>query len=233
MLNATDGVGDFGEIDPSGTENYIIDTDIALDSLCLSYAFDVKIRVFFVREHGGPNALFHPGTFPGLAPFARYGKEPDEDRDGTILLGTRLMKSEIREGRRYAILAILGHESAHAMQKKNQCALPGKWRELHADYMGGYWMARRKPHVPNQDPRQAYRSLCLMGDYHFNQPGHHGTPDERGNAFEAGYRYGLSVVKTDPEGSIKQAEAAKAYHQRLILMESLESREDAVRDRRD
>ncbi|BCW45194.1 hypothetical protein [Arthrobacter sp. StoSoilB5] len=33
--------------------------------------------------------------------------------------------------------------------------------------------------------------LTLLGDYHFQDPGHHGTPDQRSKAFMAGYNSGV------------------------------------------
>ena len=230
-LNAKDGVGDFGEIDQSGTGNDKIDIDIATDSIGLSWAFEVKISVFFVKEGGGPNAKFHPGSLPGLRQFARVGQDPDDDRDGTILLGTKLMRSEIEQGRRYAISAIVGHEFGHAMQAKNRCSLHRKWAELHADYMGGYWVARRY-FDPVQAPSQAYASICRMGDYDFNSVGHHGTPEERGDAFEAGCRYGVSIEKANPKRSMDRDDAANAYRAGLKFIEEIRSRGHAADDPR-
>jgi hypothetical protein len=230
-LNATDGVDDVGEIDQSGSGDDLIDLSIDAFSSDLSWLFGVSITVYWVRESGAPNAYFHPSDFPKLRRYARFGEAAHDADDGTVFLGTKLMRSELKEGHRYALAAIVGHEFGHAMQAKKQCSLSGKWRELHADYMGGYYIGARHHELNNQAPKQAYISLSEKGDYNFNEVGHHGTPEERGSAFEAGYRYALSIAKNNRDRTINRADAARAYDRGLTIVEALKSMEDVVKDR--
>jgi hypothetical protein len=230
MLNATDGVGGVGEIDHSGSGDDLIDLALDIFASDLGVRFDVSITVFWIKERGAPNAFFHPGSFPSLRPYARFGKAAYDGTDGSVFLGTKLMRSELSDGRPHAFAAIIGHEFAHAMQARKKYPLDGKWCELHADYMAGYYVATRS-HLADQAPVQSYLSLYKKGDYNFNDVGHHGTPKERGDAFEAGYRFGLSIAKNEHQGTKKLAGAAGAYQKGLTLMESLKNMEDAVRDR--
>ena len=138
------------------------------------------------------------------------------------------MRSELNEGRRYAFAAIVAHEFGHAMQRRKRCSLTGKWLEMHADYMGGYYVGYRHHSLSARSAKQAYVSLAEKGDYNFNNIGHHGTPEERASAFEAGFRCGLSLAKDDPNGENRQAEASKAYRQGLTLMDELRRIESAA-----
>jgi hypothetical protein len=87
------------------------------------------------------------------------------------------------------IPTILAHEFAHILQFKNQFPkLPtAKWQELHADFMAGWFTGHRsryRPHVA----MNSLIAIFNVGDFAFNHPGHHGTPQERVAAFDAGYR---------------------------------------------
>ena len=65
----------------------------------------------------------------------------------------------------------------------------GKWRELFADFLSGFFTARRREARP-QDAFQAFATFAATGDFHYTDEDHHGTPQERVAAFLAGYRCG-------------------------------------------
>jgi hypothetical protein len=54
--------------------------------------------------------------------------------------------------------------------------------------MAGWYTARRG-HFVKQVDSQALFSFLDKGDFDFGNPGHHGTPNERGQAFMIGYSY--------------------------------------------
>ena len=61
--------------------------------------------------------------------------------------------------------------------------------ELHADYLGGYYMGRR-PQFSSDHIAVFARSLFAKGDYAYNDRNHHGTPEQRFNALKRGYEEG-------------------------------------------
>jgi hypothetical protein len=228
-LNATDGVGDVGQIDQSGSGDDFVDLTLDYHVFALGILFNVDIKVFWIKEEGGPNAFFHQGTFPSLHPYARFGTAAADGTDGSVFLGTTLMRSELRDGRPYAFSAIVGHEFGHAMQQKRKCELKGKWREMHADYMAGYYVGVSRL-FQGTAPLQSCVSLYHKGDYNFNDVGHHGTPMERARAFEAGYQFGRSKARDMTDGG-DCAKALEAYRQGLVYIEGLKSTEDEMNGR--
>ena len=112
-----------------------------------------------------------------------------------MFIGTSLIKAELRTGRWNGVSAILAHEFAHAMQAKRNCTLKGKWLELHADLMAG-WYAAQKNQALHQNDMIAFFSLSDKGDRSFGSPDHHGTPEERGTAFMLGYQKGREFDAT-------------------------------------
>lgn len=59
-------------------------------------------------------------------------------------------------------------------------------RELHADYMAGYYLGR-KGLVTSSGVEEFATSLFEKGDYNFTSPQHHGTPIQRVAAMRGGY----------------------------------------------
>jgi hypothetical protein len=88
--------------------------------------------------------------------------------------------------------AIVAHEYAHIAQFKYKFPwTEGKWPELHADFLAGWFIAHRERFPLPNDAYQAAASLYYKGDYDFNDRDHHGTPEERLKAFRAGYEFNL------------------------------------------
>lgn len=152
------------------------------------------IRVFsvtpaggFLNDSGGPNAFATPERY--------YKNGPD----GTVMFGVNLMQSELmRENRGITIHAITAHEFGHIRQIKDGRLLSvhTKWRELHADYLAGWYMGVRNQ-FENVDLAPVLQSFFSKGDYNFTSENHHGTPDERVKALQAGIndrRQSISVA---------------------------------------
>jgi hypothetical protein len=171
-----------------GTGDARLDSTIDADSAALRTLFGVNAPALVIEEKGGPNALATPETYPDLLRAA--GLTPEAYPDGTVFLGLKLVRNELHAGRRDAIPAILGHEFGHVLQNVRHCPLPrGKWRELFADFLSGFFTARRRE-ARRQDAFQAFATFADKGDFGYTDEDHHGTPQERGAAFLAGYRCG-------------------------------------------
>ncbi|WP_306923053.1 neutral zinc metallopeptidase [Arthrobacter globiformis] len=65
--------------------------------------------------------------------------------------------------------------------------------ELHADCWAGVWAnsALHEGILEAGDIEEGIQATMLMGDYAFNDPAHHGTPEQRSKAFMTGYKSGV------------------------------------------
>ena len=95
-----------------------------------------------------------------------------------------------------AVAYMIAHEEAHNIQGELGLAsgnVPTSGIELQADCMAGAWAAdaASRGAVNASDVDIAQNTAWLVGDYAFDNPGHHGTPQERQQAFMNGY-HGLS-----------------------------------------
>lgn len=131
---------------------------------------------------------------------------------GVISLGEKLIRNcvEKRNIGPLVLTAILAHEYAHILQEDNNCDLKGKYKELHADFMSGFYLGKMLSETNKifvQDV-MAY-TFYKTGDREVNNPQHHGKPDERMKAALKGfslemqkndifevYSFGLDFVKT-------------------------------------
>jgi hypothetical protein len=77
-------------------------------------------------------------------------------------------------------------EFSHILQFKEGSTLRGAQRELHADYMAGYYLGR-KSHFLQTNIANFADSPFEKGDYAFWSQTHHGTPQERVAAMVAGF----------------------------------------------
>lgn len=187
----------------AGNRNDNIDTALLMDGGELSRLFGVNPAIFYLRESGGPNAFATSGRFPNL--LAAEGR-PFCCADGTVLIGLKLIDSEqaATGGTGLSLPAILAHEYAHIMQFKYGFPYTGKWGELHADFMAGWYIGHRGRYPIQTDAYQAAANFFFKGDYNFNSRSHHGRPEERLEAFMAGYV--LNVV-----GNVASAPLAYRY----------------------
>jgi hypothetical protein len=167
------GIGDLGQLGtviPASAINPRLAEAIHLDCDELRNLLVVRTQVLILEERAAPNAFAAPR--PG--------------DDGFVYLGHKLIRTEFAARRGYAIPSILGHEYCHVEQARRVVSLQGKHRELHSDFFGGWFMAHRQQFVPGNQ-FEGWFSLMAKGDYAFGNPQHHGTPQERGAAFAAGY----------------------------------------------
>lgn len=92
-----------------------------------------------------------------------------------------------------AVAYMVAHEEAHNVQAElglfdGQVSTRGL--ELHADCLAGAWAgdAAERGVVDTNDAKVAQVTAWLVGDYAFDNPGHHGTPKQRRAAFANGFR---------------------------------------------
>lgn len=113
---------------------------------------------------------------------------------GTVLFGLTLIREELNN--QYggaAVAGIAAHEGGHILQFFSnfihQLRSGGSAREmeLHADFLAGYYFGRTGRTERSMDVFG--ESLFGKGDYNYNDPHHHGTPDERLEAMHQGYSH--------------------------------------------
>ena len=121
---------------------------------------------------------------------------------GTVLFELNYLRgflNEVDDGD-VVILGICAHEFGHisqyfggAYEFLRASHHTVKLVELHADYLAGYFMALLKRDRPTLKLRSFGRAFFELGTYDREDPGFHGTPDERLQAVEAGYFSGPSL----------------------------------------
>ncbi|CDN94046.1 MULTISPECIES: metalloprotease [Agrobacterium tumefaciens complex] len=164
----------------------------------LSNLFDVLPGFTYLDDAKGKNAYASPANYMGRS-------------DGTVLFGLRFLQEFLNQPAYPAayIAAVCAHEFGHIAQYKYGIddRLGGqptvKRIELHADYLAGYFAGRRKLDNENFPAATIALAQFSVGDHAVDHPGHHGTPDERGNAVKAGF--------------------LASYHQRLAFKDALEA----------
>lgn len=202
--------GNLGEILPGKTGNRQLDMAIQSDVLELQKVFGVSARMFLLREADGPNALAVRSPLPEV--LEKFHVPPQVTSDGMVFFGTDLIKSQYNfiSKRGYAIPSIMSHEYAHILQYKLGFPYHGKWQELHADFLAGWYTAHRSRYVP-QNIRESMTTFFDNGDNDLDSPQHHGSSQEREEAFLAGARLNLQ------NGVMSGREA---YNQGLLYLQS-------------
>lgn len=157
-----------------------LDRSLIAELLKVNRVFNVNPGYRYFDDERSPNA------------FA-FKKSLIDGTRGTVFFGVELIYSELSESYGGAAIAgIAAHEAAHVMQfysafaKRLVQGETAREIELHADYLAGYYFGAIGRSDRSIDAFGA--SLFSKGGYDFNDPQHHGTPDERLEAMHAGYR---------------------------------------------
>ena len=164
----------------------------------LASTFQVSPGFAFFDDGDSPNAFASSETLVGNGP-------------GTVLMGMRLFGQLMaRRDGGIAVIGVCAHEFAHIHQMSSgyrgrlaSLHATVKPLELHADFLCGYYMARRKAEHPDLDLKALALEMYRRGDTQYTSRQHHGTPDERLGALSAGYGFGK-------EGNREIAQAADA-----------------------
>jgi len=148
----------------------------------------------FLNDGARPNAYATPQTHV-------------QGTSGTVLFGLTLLQQELRtEYGGAAIAGIAAHEGAHILQfnhnlRRRIGGSTAKPMELPADFMAGYYFSRT-----GRTERSLIvfaESLFSKGDYEYNNPDHHGTPQQRVTAMRTGYGAGASDLTTAIEQGVQ------------------------------
>jgi predicted metalloprotease len=101
----------------------------------------------------------------------------------------------------FSVALAVAHEYAHNLQTELGIlptypaapTYPVYKTELHADCWAGVWAnsAYKEGILEAGDIEEGIQATMLLGDYNFNDPNHHGTPEQRSKAFMAGYNSGV------------------------------------------
>jgi len=165
------------------------DLDRALDKslVRLSETFGIDPTFGFFDDED-PNAFAVP-------------ESNDISRSGTVLFGKQLF-TELQQAdpSGVSVLGVCSHEFAHIWQFQSGLykTIRGdgptvKRLELNADFLAGYYLGLRKSAVPRASLWIFGQKLWGLGDNNVNDRDHHGTPEERTAAAEAGFK--LSYVQ--------------------------------------
>ena len=97
----------------------------------------------------------------------------------------------------FGVAYVIAHEMGHAVQHDLGITEPDGAAtvaptELQADCLAGVWSNAKyyQDTLEANDIDEAVNAASSVGDYDFDQQGHHGTPDERTSAFMTGYNSG-------------------------------------------
>lgn len=122
-------------------------------------------------------------------------REGGNSEFGTVGIGRTLLnrlKDEDASG--VSILALVAHEFGHVAQfRRDAIAVLNEGEdtvrksELHADYLTGCYLGWLKRNEPRVRVISAGRFMESIGDKAVTSKNHHGTPDERLRATEAGF----------------------------------------------
>ncbi len=167
----------FGQLYKS-TGNEDLDEILHYHKSKMENLFGVRTQLYIYDDSRAPNAYAVPcGDF-------------SKCKHGTILFGYNMLLSQLwkSNNRTYAVIGVMAHEFAHVLQFLKHNNLPTKLKELHADYLAGYYLG--KEDLSRRDMEVFAQSLFEMGDYNFWSPDHHGTPQERVQAMIAGFMAG-------------------------------------------
>lgn len=99
----------------------------------------------------------------------------------------------------FSVAYVVAHEFAHSLQAElgilqpDVLVYPTVRTELHADCWAGVWAndADYEGILDDGDIEEALQTTLDLGDYAVDHPLHHGTPEQRSDAFMVGYQSGI------------------------------------------
>lgn len=159
-----------------------VQTTTGLDYLDANIAHEANLMQEVFGVVPGLSYFVEPPAMGGNA-FATSERFFSPRHDGTVLMGMGLMQNEMNSpdgNGQHRITCVMAHEFGHIYQvtKSHLRNMPQTWRELHADFLAGWYIGYRsveglKIAVETTD------SLYVKGDYQYNDPNHHGLPGQR------------------------------------------------------
>jgi hypothetical protein len=183
--------------------NLSLDQYVGREVRVLRQFYGVDPSFWFYHENPGsaPNAFAEPEAVTTTHP------------GGTVCFSIEIIQQQYMNGNgNTSIPIIMSHEFGHLLDfKYHATSLRGMYKELFADFQAGCFLFYRGVFITT-DVNAAILSFFRLGDYQFNEPGHHGTPQQRIDALMAGYTWLRSVSR--PGVSINATDgiaAAKSY----------------------
>ena len=151
-----------------------IDNIITSENFLLKSLYNLNLDSYFYDDRQSPNAKYTSACNNNYC-------------QGSIIFGIKLMLDQmVSEEGVESVKAILAHEWAHAYQHYWGWEGLGYQKELHADYMAGYYMGVKNV-IIKQNVKAFTATFYKQGDYDFYSVSHHGTPEERSCAFLEGF----------------------------------------------
>jgi hypothetical protein len=179
----------------STSGNHWMDGKLNAEYQYLCFGFQVRPMWYMYNDTGSPNAFATPNIIGN-----------HNMPNGTVCFGKKMFAEILRKfgpqtDGEVAAMAVTAHEWAHIVQfQVNSGNHTGKYPELHADFMSGWYMANRwKQQWGMINLESAMQEMWSIGDFAYNDKNHHGTPKERLSAF----RQGASVGQAN--GNLQQA----------------------------
>ncbi len=113
---------------------------------------------------------------------------------GTVLIGLKLVNDLLKPSDGgLSVACVLAHECGHIFQffsddqYYDRLAGPTqRLRELHADLLAGYYMAKRQGSAPSS-LSTVQKTMIDFGNYNKANPRDHGTPGQRNAALDKGF----------------------------------------------
>ena len=112
-----------------------------------------------------------------------------------ILFGYHMMYYTIQQYGELAVSGVLAHEWAHIVQYHHGWFDETPTMELEADTWSGFYMAMAKQWAWSQIEGY-YQNVYAIGDYNFNHPSHHGTPDQRLHMARKGVDIAIQIMNS-------------------------------------
>jgi len=162
----------------------------------ISGRLDVRPGFGFYDDSGAPNAWALPNNIFPLT-------------SGTVLFGKSLLAKGLGSGKNgdMFIMSVCAHEFGHVVQYSNgfhNRLRDGKPNssvlELHADFLAGCYLALRGTSYMPEQLISLGEAWEAIGDSQFTSPTHHGTPQQRIEAIQAGYR----IAGEQPKFSVSE-----------------------------
>lgn len=126
--------------------------------------------------------------------------------DGHILFGYHMFYYTVQSFNELAVAGVLAHEWGHQTQFVHNWPTGNPGMELEADAFSGYYMGLAKQWAWSQI-QGYFANTYALGDYHFNHPSHHGTPDQRLAAAYLGVNTAIQVIRTGRPFSYQELHA--------------------------
>jgi hypothetical protein len=154
--------------------------------------------------------LYRGGEKNAAATTETWPETPNTQ--GTILYNIEMLAEQLQRSKwGGAILAgVIAHEFGHIYQyfsgymtRLSALDKTVKFVELHADFLSGFYMGGKGEMI---DVKPYADAFFRIGDYEFNNAGHHGTPEERYFVLKAGYNLRLTKSSAPVSQAAKEAE---------------------------